>query len=186
MNAHGGDGARVDAPLTDYHDLRAIVAASRSMSVAEALRWWPAPAAAAVREIDRESLAELRRREAGLDVTTSQLLDRPDAVWTMTHPDNALLAAVATALLERLGAAGPVQVPERQYLAERQAPLEPAVLDALGWPAGRSRPLWRIRGVDVPAAEVVDLHLRFYAARPDIVFDSLTRFAGRLATLDLA
>ncbi|MBA3523538.1 MAG: hypothetical protein H0T85_03075, partial [Geodermatophilaceae bacterium] len=69
VNAHGGEGERVDAPLTDYHDLRTLVAASRGMTVEETVAWWPMPPAEAVRRASEESLGRLREREAPLDVS---------------------------------------------------------------------------------------------------------------------
>ena len=185
VNAHGSAGERVEAPLTDYHDLRAIVAARRGLDVGEALSWWPAPAAAAVREVNEESVAELGRREQGLDVAVSPVIDRPDAMWTISHPTNAVLASVAEGVLAAMGVDGTVEVPPRQFLGERQAPREEAVLTARGWPAGLATTAWVFRGRAYPLRAVLEQHLPFYAARPDVVTDALTRYADRLALLGL-
>jgi hypothetical protein len=85
---HGYDEAdrRVDAPMTDYHDLRVVWAAARGLTVSETLQQWPTPPADGVRAVHEASLAEIERRERQLDVTCSALLARPGAVWTMDHP----------------------------------------------------------------------------------------------------
>jgi hypothetical protein len=62
VHAHGGDGARALAPVTDYHDLRAIVAAANGFDVDTTLRWWPAPGADAVHAVRTASLRELAGR----------------------------------------------------------------------------------------------------------------------------
>ncbi|HEY5822180.1 MAG TPA: WcbI family polysaccharide biosynthesis putative acetyltransferase, partial [Propionibacteriaceae bacterium] len=85
VNAHEGDGTRIDAPLTDYHDLRLIVAAERGLSVDEALAWWPAPTPGMVTANATDSKSELQRREHDLDVHVSDLLDGP-AMFTLSHP----------------------------------------------------------------------------------------------------
>lgn len=185
VNAHGGDGERVGAPLTDYHDLRAIVAAERGMTVSQALSWWPAPSADAVREVATESFERLRRREAGLDVAVSHLLDDPRAMMTVDHLSNGVLAGLAAALLHALDVDEPVEVPTREFLGARRAPLEPAVLQAHGWPAEVASTCWRIDGRDVPPVEIVGAHLDLYRDRPDVVVDSRTRYADRLQSLGL-
>lgn len=185
VNAHGGDGERVGAPLTDYHDLRAIVAAERGMSVSQALSWWPAPSADAVRVVATESFERLRRREAGLDVAVSHLLDDPHAMMTVDHLSNAVLAELAASLLRTMGIDEPVDVPDREFLGARRTPLEPAVLQAHGWPAEVASVCWRIDGRDVPPAETVTAHLDLYRDRPDVVVDSRTRYADRLQSLGL-
>jgi hypothetical protein len=185
VNAHGGDGARVNAPLTDYHDLRAVVAAERGMSVDEAVSWWPEPTSAAVQETAARSLTELRRREADLDVATSSLLDRPDAMMTITHPSNAVLAGVAEAVMKAMGIDATVSVPMREFLGQRRAPLEPAVVSALGWPVGAVRDGWVIDGVEVDQRAVIGAQLELYRERPDIVADSRVRYAAKLDLLGL-
>jgi Polysaccharide biosynthesis enzyme WcbI len=185
VNAHGGDGVRVNAPLTDYHDLRAVVAAERGLSLDEALTWWPEPSAVAVQESSARSLAELRRRETTLDVTTSSLLDRPDAMMTISHPSNVVLAGVAEELLRAMALTGTLDVPVREFLGQRRAPREVAVLSALGWPADAVRPHWLIDGAQVEPSIVVGAHLGFYRERPDVVIDCRARYAEKLNLLGL-
>ena len=186
VNANGADGERVLAPITDYHDLRLIVAASRGLDTSATVAWWPEPSQTAVREISAASEAELQAREADLDVRTSDLVVRPEAMWTISHPTNATLGRVAQRLLTAMGIDDVIVTPEREFLAERCAPIEPAVASALGWTAPLARSEWTVGGESVPLTDVAAAHLDFYRNRPDVVSDSLRRYAGRLRTLELA
>jgi hypothetical protein len=185
VHAHGGDGGRAPAPVTEYHDLRAIVAAANGFDVEATLRWWPAPGTDAVHAVRSASRLELAEREAGLDVQLGPALDAPGALWTMTHPTNRVLAELARAVLRRLGLEAGVPVPAREYLAERCAPIEAAVADAYGWPASAVRPDWIVRGAVVPQRELLAVQLDFYRDRPDVVADSLVRHATRIDALGL-
>lgn len=177
------DGSRIDAPVTDYHDLRMIRAAAAGWSVARTVAEWPRCPPAAAREVAAASLAELRRREVGLDVVASDLVSSSDALWTMTHPTNRVLASLAERVLAVLRISARIEVPAREYLGQRRAPLEPAVADALGWPAGIVRPDWVVDGATVALPELAETQLAFYAERPDLVAATLRRLAPRLRTL---
>ena len=183
---HGYDAAdaRVDAPVTDYHDLRVVWAAAQGLTVAEALRRWPTPPADGVRAVHEASLAEITRRERDLDVTCSAMLARPNAVWTMDHPSNAVLAATARAVLAVLDLpADAMVVREREYLGQRRTPVEPAVAAALGWPAEATATEWIIDGRTVPNAELLDVQLGFYREHPDVVTRTQFRAADRMHKL---
>ncbi|WP_375493588.1 WcbI family polysaccharide biosynthesis putative acetyltransferase [uncultured Jatrophihabitans sp.] len=186
---HGADGARVNAPITDYHDLRTAVAAAHGMTSTQAAAWWPAPSTDGTQHHAAASRAELRHRELSLDVHTSDLLDDPAALWTMTHPTNGLLARKAQRVLEVLHergvlpAASPVEPGEREYLGERRAPVEAAVAQALGWPSSATRETWTVDGRALPLVELLEAHLELYAKRPDVVADLLHRHAERLQLL---
>jgi hypothetical protein len=184
VNAHAGDGTRVDAPLTDYHDLRAIVAAERGLDVEDAVAWWPAPTADAVRSNAEASRAELGRREAELDVTVSDLLVDP-VMFTLSHPANVVLAEVARRILRVLDLPADVVVPERQFLGDRRAPVEESVVNALGWDEEARRDGWQVLGRAVDQHELLTAQLAFYADGPDIVADARVRFAARLELLGL-
>ena len=185
VNAHGADGVRVLAPLTDYHDLRAVAAAERGLDLASALDQWPEPTPDVVRQISAGSVAELHRREAGLDVVASTAVLDPGAMMTISHPANALLADVADQLLAALGVAAAVTVPAREFLGARRAPVEPAVAHALGWPSSAVRSRWRVDGRDLAPEQVLGAHLAFYRDRPDVVVDCRQRYATRLAVFGL-
>jgi hypothetical protein len=184
-NASGADGARALAPLTDYHDLRIVVAAERGLTVAEAMAWYPAPTPEAVRIVADRSRRELVRREAGLDVAVSDLLEGPGAMFTISHPSNSVLGAIAGRLLTALGLADTVTRPQREFLGARRAPVELAVTQALGWPTESHRPDWTVDNRVIPLGTVLRAQLDFYRSRPDIVADTRKRQATRLAELDL-
>jgi hypothetical protein len=186
---HGYDAAdrRVDAPMTDYHDLRVVWAAARELTVSEALQQWPTPPADGVRAVHEASLAEIERRERQLDVTCSALLARPGAVWTMDHPSNAVLAAIARGVLRVLDLPDDAMlVREREYLGQRRTPVEPAVAAALGWPSDGTATEWVIDGRTVPNSELLDVQLGFYREHPDVVARTLSRAADRMHQLGLS
>lgn len=147
--------------------------------------WWPAPTADAVRTVSADSTDRLRHREASLDVTVSSHLDAPAALWTLDHPSNVVLGAVAQALLGVLGVEDVIELPRREFLGARRAPIEAAVVAAHEWPSQVIAPNWRIDGCDVPAAEVLAAHLGLYRDRPDVVADAQIRYAERLVVLGL-
>lgn len=180
VNAHGADGARVAAPMTDYHDLRAVAAAHRRLSLEQAQAWWPDPSSDTVRTTSTLSLERLRRREAGLDIAASDLLAAPDSLWAMNHPSNRVLADIARRILELVGIDDAPDVPVREFLAERVAPVEPAVAAALGWPVTAARPRWTVAGSELDPLDVLGAHLDFYATRPDVVADTVRRYAARI------
>lgn len=184
VNAHRGDGTRVDAPLTDYHDLRTIVAAERGLSVDDALDWWPAPTPEMVRSNADGSVAELHRREADLDVQVSDLLAGP-AMFTLSHPTNAVLAETARRVLTVLGIEGDIDIPTREFLGARRAPIEAPIVETLGWSADVRHDNWIINGSELPQRDVLSAQLDFYATYPDIITDTRTRFARRLELLEL-
>ncbi len=184
VNAHRGDGTRVDAPLTDYHDLRTIVAAERGLGVDQALDWWPAPTPEMVRQNADASVAELHRRESDLDVQVSDLLAGP-AMFTLSHPTNAVLAETARRILGVLDVEGDIDVPSREFLGARRAPIEAPVVETLGWPDDTRHDRWIVNGAELDQREVVGTQLEFYATYPDIVGDARTRFARRLELLGL-
>lgn len=183
-NAHGGDGLRVDAPLTDYHDLRIVVAAHRGYSAARTLDWWPGAEPDAVRAVAADSRAELARRDAFVDVPGADLLG-PEAMFTLSHPSNATLARLASRILDRLGLPSDVASPGREFLGQRRAPLEPFVASALGWSEAVVGDRWLLDGQLLAPEQVVSAHLAFYADRPDVVADTLRRHADRLTRLGL-
>ena len=132
------------------------------------------------------SKAELRRREQPLDVHSSDLLDGP-AMYTLSHPTNATLVEIARRVVAALGLPDDPEIPnpEREFLGARRAPIEAAVVDALGWPQSARRDEWVVAKQEVPLRDLLEVHLDFYAEHPDIVTDARTRFADRLELLDL-
>jgi hypothetical protein len=185
---HSGDGERIAAPLTDYHDLRAIVAAERQLSVEQALKWWPAPTAEMVTANADRSIAELRQREQTLDVPVAGLLHCPTPpMHTLTHPTNSTLSGIARRILAALGVVdgADIETPTREFLGAIRTPVEPAVAAALGYSPQSCHSEWIIDKRPVPLAQILEVQLSFYAQHPDVVSDARSRFADRLALLEL-
>ncbi|MCW2530073.1 MAG: hypothetical protein JWM76_4933, partial [Pseudonocardiales bacterium] len=78
-----------------------------------------------------------------------------------------------------------VDIPEREFLGARRAPVEAAVAQAHGWPRAAVTGEWIVNGRPTPLDEILSEQLRFYRERPDIVADSLARYAARLKLLEL-
>ena len=187
VNAHLNSGERIAAPITEYHDLRAIAAAERGLSADQALGWWPEPTANIVITNAQRSQAELRRREQPLDVHSSDLMIDGLAMHTLSHPTNLTLVEIARRILTTLGLPGDSEIakPEREFLGERRAPVEAAVVDALGWPQSDRRDEWIVAKKTVPLGDLLRQQLDFYAQHPGIAADTRTRFANRLTLLEL-
>jgi hypothetical protein len=187
VDAHLESGERIDAPITAYHDLRAIAAAAQGLSVDRAVAWWPAPTANMVTTNAQRSQAELRRREQPLDVHSSDLMIDGLAMHTLSHPNNLTLVKIARRIVTALGLPGESEIanPAREFLGERLAPIEAAVVDALGWPQSDRRDEWIVAKKTVPLSDLLKQQLDFYAQHPGISADARTRFANRLALLEL-
>ncbi|MDQ2812117.1 MAG: WcbI family polysaccharide biosynthesis putative acetyltransferase [Actinomycetota bacterium] len=187
VDAHLESGERIDAPITAYHDLRAIAAAARGLSVDRAVAWWPAPTANIVTTNAQRSQAELRRREQPLDVHSSDLMIDGLAMHTLSHPNNLTLVKIARRIVTILGLPGESEIanPVREFLGERRAPIEAVVVDALGWPQSDRRDEWIVARKTVPLRDLLEQQLNFYAQHPGISVDARTRFAKRLALLEL-
>ncbi|SDP59316.1 hypothetical protein SAMN05660199_04325 [Klenkia soli] len=188
VHAHDADG-RVDAPLTDYHDLRLLDAAVRGWDVDRAVARIEElqPAADAVRDLAARSQAELRRRNTHLDVDTTDAVvaGGAEAMWTVNHPANATLREVGVGVLTTLAWSGDPAVPDHQMLGGSQAPLEAAVLTALDLDPAAARPRWSLAGRDTPWAEVAAAQLALYAEQPEVARRAVEKYADRTAALGL-
>ena len=182
-NAHDEHGVRVPAPLVAYHDLRLLAAAEQGRSADDVLADGLGRAVDddALRTAAAASVAELQRREQTADVTVSDVIDRPDAMFAMNHPTNRTLGALAARVLDHLGLDGGIDLPEREFLGEIRTPVEPHVVAARG--EGVTQPEWIVRREVVPWADVVRAHLALYAEYPQIARDARVRWAERLAVL---
>lgn len=170
-----------DPPVVPYHDLRTMVQAATGARPASG-----APADA-YREIERSSVAELRRREqAGGIVAVFDLLHRAGvaAAHTVNHPGNPVLRGLAERVLERLGHQVEVPDPGRTLLDAVHTPLAADVLDALGLP-GPARDTWVVAGVEVGDDEVRDEQLRWYATHDHVAPAGLRRHRDAAARLGL-
>ncbi|MDF9714646.1 WcbI family polysaccharide biosynthesis putative acetyltransferase [Nocardioides sp. ChNu-99] len=181
--AHPPGLADPDPPRAAYHDLRTLAAALGAGAAAYDV----VPDPAALRELAAASVTELERRQRlHGTVAVADLFARPvrEAMRTVNHPGNVVLAPVAARVREAAGLASRPPGVTRPLLAGVHAPLEAPVLAALDLP-GEPEPDWRIGGLAVPAAEVAAAHRAFYAARPDVVEVLVRRYAPTMRLLGL-
>lgn len=174
-----GDPDVVDPPLVPYHDVRRIGRAAG----------WTGPdvvPAEAIRRGERDSLAELERREREQDSLVISDLVRGaggEAGWTVDHPGNPVLVGLAERVLDHLGLAGDqVHDPGRVLLSSVVSPLRPEVIEALGLEA-EARPGWTVDGEEVSDDEIGAAHEEFYAAHPRVVDVGVEKKAATLEAL---
>ncbi|QFG67406.1 WcbI family polysaccharide biosynthesis putative acetyltransferase [Ornithinimicrobium pratense] len=154
-----------DPPLVPYHDVRRLGKAAG----------WSGPAempTTAVRAGAEASIAELERREGeqgSLVISDVVRSTGAEAGWTVDHPGNPVLLALAQRVIDEVGAGGEVCDPGRVLLSEVMTPLRPEVLDALGHDPSAARTGWVVRGEQVSDEEVAAAHEEFYAAHPRVV-----------------
>lgn len=174
-------------PLVPYHDLVTATAASWA-AVGR-----PPPTEAidaltedAVRAVGDRSLAELRRRESGLDVAAADLLERPTfaSMRTINHPGNAVLAPLAHRVRTALGLRSRLPGVTRPLLDAVHAPRDPVVA-AVHDPGAEVCADWRVEGRRVPVREVAAAHAAWYADRPDALAAVLHRSTPERALLGL-
>lgn len=174
---HETTGLGSFAPLTAYHDIRHVVAAERGWEVEKILEWLPSAAdAAALCAVSEHSLAEMRRREALLDIRVSASLGRPGAMFTVNHPTNSVLIHVAEGVLAALGAPQSLAIPAHEELEHTTTALERAVLDAHGWSPGLARG-WIVGRKPLDLAEIVGRHVELLRSRPELGADARSRYA---------
>ncbi|WP_322919172.1 WcbI family polysaccharide biosynthesis putative acetyltransferase [Nocardioides renjunii] len=165
-----------DPPVVPYHDIRTVLAADDERAgrpVRDPLQL----TVETVRAVATASVAELARREAVHDtVVVSDLFTSPtaDAMRTINHPGNAVLAPVAARLRRALGldALGPAVT--RPLLNNIHAPLLPEVLAAHGLECPATTD-WTIDGQPVATTTVEAAHLAWYRRRPEMLDAALTR-----------
>jgi hypothetical protein len=179
------------APITDYHDLRTIYAASQGWDLTTTLRrldeleldpeW--------VRSNAEKSLQELARREVHLTAQLSPLIrdHQTSSFNTINHPVNALITEEARQLLGHLGHQdADLVLDSRQiYLDHMRAPREPQLIRALGGePSLDDRDEWITSAGTFSRRDVVAAHLEFYASDPALLADGLRKHELRLKTLE--
>jgi hypothetical protein len=178
------------APITDYHDLRTLYAASQGWDAVTTLRrldelmldpdW--------VRDNAERSLKELSSRETALTAVLSPLIRRhpTSSFKTINHPVNGLVAEVARQLLAKLGYqdADRVLNSRQTYLDHMTAPHEPQIVYALGGePNVDDQGHWITSKGVFSREEVVRAHLAEYAADPELLTAGLGKHWERLETL---
>lgn len=163
------DGIDEVPPIVAYHDIRTLAAAAGLPTVSRLDR-------RTVRRIESDSLAELRRREASIDVAASDLL-RPSSaelMRTVNHPGNGVWLPLAERVLAALGLPGEPTDPGRPLLNAVRAPLEDWVVDAWGLPESPRRS-WIVDGVEVDPSLVAEAHAEWYRAHPGFVAAATVR-----------
>jgi hypothetical protein len=185
-----GEANGTSAPITDYHDLRILYAASQGWDTPTTLHrlagleldpdW--------VRDNAELSLQELAKRETGLTARLSEVIRKnPTTSFnTINHPVNDLITEVARQLLEHLGYqdADTVLDSKQVYLDHMEAPREPQLLRALGAePTPEDHADWLTSAGWFSQTEVVTAHLKLYADDPDLLAAGVDKHRDRLATL---
>lgn len=173
-------------PVVAYHDLRTVVAARAPGELG------PLPPAdappQAYRDAAAASVAELARREAAqCDVGVSDVLGAAGAgaAHTVNHPGNPVLTVLAQRVRAALDAPGDVGDPVRDLLGGVRAPLEPAVLTALGLDPAAARADWIVGGAVVDAQHVHRVQAAFYRADPGWLDAAQARHGERMTLLGL-
>lgn len=176
------DGSN-EPPVVPYHDLRTLASARRGVDLFDA-----APTVAACAELTEASLAELQRREqAQCDITISDVIARPEPgdMFTINHPGNRVLVELARRVQSALGRPADATAPDRNLLGEVIAPSPAAALTALNLP-DTNDDYWTVRGSQIPARDVRDAQLAWYAGHPAVVAAGWERHRSTLNTLGLA
>lgn len=167
-----------DPPVVPYHDLRTLARAA-GLPV-------PRPSDAALREVGRRSLEELRRRQdrhSSVPVDDLLVAAGAGAAHTVNHPGNPVLVGLAHRVQDLLGLEPAATDPGRTLLGSVLAPLEPAVLRANGLDDAAARGHWLVDGRPVADDDVVRAQSEWYATRPDVVAAGIDRYAGTLEVL---
>ena len=164
-----------------YHDLRVLAEAATGR------RREVAPAA--IREAAAASVQALRAREEAkgtLSMADLVAAERGVGFYTVNHPTNTLLTRVAERVAERLPGDVAVQpVPaSRVLLGGVRAPLEAVVVEALDLDAEPTED-WTVAGQTVPAEQLRQTHLDWYAQNPQAVEVGMRKYADQLRLLGL-
>lgn len=179
-----------DPPVVPYHDLRTLALAASI----DGSRTAPAPAGTpevlpeGVREVALRSQEELRRREREhATLVVHDLLEGAgaEASHTLNHPGNPVLVGLAQRVLDALEDGSTAADPGRTLLRSVIAPLDAAVLDALGLDTSHARCGWQVAGEPVTDEAVVEEQLRWYGRHPEVVRAGLDRHAAQLEVLGL-
>ncbi len=184
--------ARESAPVTDYHDLRALHCAAKGWSNDNAREWLRDYEVdpAVLRSISAESVAEMERREHDLSLSfpISHRLTAPDihdrGFHTINHPTNLLLAEIAQGICRELGIVTQVTTPMTELLGHVRTPIEPQVSDALALTSSSSA--WVIGDERVPREDVICAHLDAYRHDPSFIAIGLEQHAERMDALELS
>ena len=170
-----------DPPVVPYHDLRVLAEAATGR------RREVAPAA--IREAAAASVQALRAREEAkgtLSMADLVAAERGVGFYTVNHPTNTVLTRVAERVAAHLPGDVAVQpVPaSRVLLGGVRAPLEAVVVEALDLDAEPTED-WTVAGQTVPAEQLRQTHLDWYAQNPQAVEVGMRKYADQLRLLGL-
>jgi hypothetical protein len=181
-------GVHVDAPITQYHDVRFLACAAAGMdgAAARALLRDHVPPRAGLAALTEDTLEVYGRLDHYCDVAVVDWIQRPEheatAFWTINHPARSLLEEVVRQIHELLGLAYVPAADRSEPLGAIVAPIDAVLLD--GRP-GAARPDWVVDGRRIPQEELLDTHLAWYATRPDLVAAGAAEHARRRTLLEL-
>jgi hypothetical protein len=179
------------APLTLYDDLRFLYCAANGWDSDLAGRWlttYEAPTAV-LGELAEESRCELARRERDLavDVHASHWIADPDiharGFFTVDHPATVLLDYVAAGICGHLGYDYNGNS-NGELLGIVRTPLEPSVCAALQLDVQPSCD-WRVERTIYSQNQMLQTHLEYYSARPELVKKGVAQHSERMARLAL-
>ncbi len=174
-------------PLVPYHDLGTATSAAWRAAGRDAPREALADLTPeAVCAIAERSTSELRRRECGLDVVVSDLLEHPTfaSMRTINHPGNVVLEPVAHRVRAALGLPARPPGVTRPLLDSVHAPRH-RVVAALLDPGAEPGDDWLVEGRTLLRSEVETAHAGWYDARPDVLAEVLRRSAPERSVLGL-
>lgn len=169
-----------DPPPVPYHDLRTLALAAGRPALPEVPR---ADAVRAVRDLSVRELDRRQERHGTVGVVDLLLAAGAAAAHTVNHPGNDVLAGVAARVLAAAGLPGAIDDPGRTLLDSVHAPVQPAVLAALGLDGTPAHGDWLVHGTRVPDATVREVQLHWYAEHPGVAEAGLERHAAAAAAL---
>jgi Polysaccharide biosynthesis enzyme WcbI len=192
VSVHPRPREAVEAPLVDYHDLRALAAAHRGLPFELAADWIAGyePPADYVRANASRAAEQLERREQPCDVQMHDYLAGPEKRYatgfhTVNHPTTAVLDRIARGIHAELGLEYAPDLPAGwEPLGHLRAPVEPAVARILGLDVEPVRD-WQRHGAPLPWQDVLRAHLDWYAANPEARDAGVQEHRDKLAALAL-
>jgi hypothetical protein len=160
------------APIIVYHDIRFLFCARMGWDDSTAREWFAdyAPEPAALRQIAADSAAELRRREALVDVHVTEQVLTPTAhsFFAINHPTNESLFEITRAIHSALDLPYDCEPLGEELLGQVRTPLEPCVIDALGLDL-EPVPNWIAYGKSYSPDELLAAHLAWYRSDPTTI-----------------
>jgi hypothetical protein len=192
VRGRGAEREAVSAPVTVYHDLRTLCAASKGLSDEAATHWIRRyrPPERAIHTAGTRAGEEVRFRDCSADISTFDSIVEREATCgptflTVNHPALSVLAHIAEGIHHHLGLVSANGVGDHaEPLGTFRTPLERPVLEALGLNCEPRRD-WIIKGKRISAFDVMRRQLAWYRRRPDVVQAALDEYADRIEMFQL-